>query len=741
MVQRACGRRNLADVTPTPLLTCVLALLAAYGLVPGSVGTAYAQADSASVDSLRLPEVTVRAGLLERPWLRTPAAVSTLDPVALTGRELALTPTDALSRVPGVSMQSGTYGTHRLMIRGQGARAPFATNRVRAYLGAIPLTDGEGGTDLEDLDLNLLGGATVLRGPAGSAYGAGLGGVVLFEPEYPEVVGSALEAEALVGRFGTARGGVRLSAGDGRAAVKLGYQRTQSDGWRDNNRYRRDNLTALARLREASRGDDGGSGPAAPSEASHTDVQLLWTGVRSEIPSALDAEQLARDPTAAGGSWGQARGFEAYDRLGVGLTRVQAFSPAWQLTASTFVRTRRANEPRPFNILRERSLATGGRAVLTYELPTRGLELALGTELFRDWYDWSTFENRFEEFEPGRGSVRGEQLSDNGERRTQLNGFAEAHLALDALAPGLSATAALAVNDTRYRLEDFATPALDPANATGRYRFGAQVSPRLALQYALGGDYDAYAQVARGFSPPTLAETLTPDGQVNPAIAPETGWNYELGLRGQGADDRWRLEAALYLLNVDDLLVARRTAEDAFVGVNAGRTRHLGLETSGAYTVGALRGASGDGLGARLYGSYAYQRHRFVDFVDGGDDFGGNAVTGVPAHEGALGVDAWRGAAWSGHVGVRGVGVVPVDDANSALAEGYAVVNARVAYALDLGRGTRFTLQLGADNLLDAAYVSMVNVNAGAFGGRAPRSFYPGRPRVVWAGVRVGFGS
>ncbi len=38
-----------------------------------------------------------------------------------------------------------------------------------------------------------------------------------------------------------------------------------------------------------------------------------------------------------------------------------------------------------------------------------------------------------------------------------------------------------------------------------------------------------YANISRGFSNPTLEETLTPDGVVNPDIAQETGTNYELG--------------------------------------------------------------------------------------------------------------------------------------------------------------------------------------------------------------------
>ena len=36
-----------------------------------------------------------------------------------------------LNTIPGVSMQSGTYLTNRIVIRGMGSRTPYKTNRIR----------------------------------------------------------------------------------------------------------------------------------------------------------------------------------------------------------------------------------------------------------------------------------------------------------------------------------------------------------------------------------------------------------------------------------------------------------------------------------------------------------------------------------------------------------------------------------------------------------------------------------
>ena len=694
--------------------------------------------------SVDLPTVAVTADLAARRRVNTPAALSTVTPRALTARDLALTPADALARVPGVTAQAGALGTHRIVIRGQGARAPFTTNRLRAYLGAIPLTDGEGNTDLEDVDLSTLGGVDVVRGPAATAYGAGLGGVILMQPDFDVPAGFAGNGEALAGGFGTYRLGAGLTYGTPAddherraAALRLAYQRTQSEGFRQNDTYRRDNLTALARLGEDARG--------------HTDVQLLYAGVRGEIPSSLGATALAEDRTQAGGTWGLAEGYEAYDKVGFGVSRLQRLGERWRLVASAFGRWRDAYEPRPFDILDERTLTGGGRAVVNYEPGAGTTRLSIGGELLADRYDYATYANDFADFPAGTGSVRGALETELRERRTGANAFAQADFGLGRLlgigdgyggsdVDALELTLGLGVNRTRYALTDeLPGPGGD---VSGDYGFGVQVSPRAALRYALATDVSAFAQVARGFSPPSLAETLTPAGDPNPDIAPETGWLYELGVRGAQWRGDWSFDAVAYYMPVSDLLVARRTAEDRFVGVNAGRTRHLGLELGGSYLVGEARSA-GRAAGLDVYATYTLQAHRFEDFVDGEADYSGNDLTGVPQHQGAAGADWWTRLGLEGHVGLVARGRLPVDDANEAYAEGYGVVNLRLGWRPRFAQaeGDVYVLPglvfVGLDNALDAAYVSMVNVNAGAFGGREPRYFYPGAPRTWYVGVRL----
>jgi iron complex outermembrane receptor protein len=89
-----------------------------------------------------------------------------------------------LNTIPGVSMQSGTYATNRIVIRGMGSRTPYNTNRIRSYLNNIPITASDGISAPEEIDQQSLGRIEVLRGPSSALYGSGLGGSInLFTPE------------------------------------------------------------------------------------------------------------------------------------------------------------------------------------------------------------------------------------------------------------------------------------------------------------------------------------------------------------------------------------------------------------------------------------------------------------------------------------------------------------------------------------------------------------------------------
>src|SRR5690606_15003272 len=87
----------------------------------------------------------------------------------------------ALNSVPGVRMDQSTLSESRISIRGNGVRSPWGIRNIKIYINDIPLTEADGTSRIEALDVNYLGRAEIIKGPASSIYGAGTGGVINFQ--------------------------------------------------------------------------------------------------------------------------------------------------------------------------------------------------------------------------------------------------------------------------------------------------------------------------------------------------------------------------------------------------------------------------------------------------------------------------------------------------------------------------------------------------------------------------------
>lgn len=652
----------------------------------------------------RAEPVTLR---IPAPLMRIPAQALERDPDVLIA--------PALNRVTGVYMQSGALNTNRITIRGVGNRSPFATAKIRAYLDDIPLTSGVGETALEDIDLSIIDEVTVWKGPTASSYGAGLGGMIQLKTRKDRSgEHSSLKLYGLSGSYGMARGVAELDyiSPDQRTNLFLNYNRTHSDGYRENNQYDRASLTAFGNVRSNDRDE--------------TSFLVNYTDAKAFIPSSINQATFDKNPRAAAANWAAIRGFEDYQRTLIGLSHRHDFlrkphGKTLSNRTTLFSSFRNAYEPRPFNILREDSRALGFRSTLEYRNTfKRALpNLVLGGEFFQERYDWQT--NQILE-----GATLGALLSDNEEVRQYYNLFAEANYDIT---HALFMSAGVNFNQTYYDLSDRFL--VDGNDLSGRQTFDAVLSPRLGLGMYLMSRLMAFATVSHGFSPPTLEETLAPDGSINPDIQPERGWNIEWGLRADNFIDRLTLELTWFRMRIKDLLVARRTAEDQYIGINAGSTIHNGMEVFARYRLGR---------DLHLWGSYTRARYRFDEFVDREADYSGNALTGQPPHHVTAGLDLRLNWGLYAFLNYEFVDAYPLNDANTVYNGAYQLLNLKIGYRRALS--PRFTLDLfaGANNLTDTKYAAMTQINAAGFGGQAPRYFYPGLPRNYYGGLRLEYG-
>ncbi|MGQ8335043.1 TonB-dependent receptor [Sunxiuqinia sp. A32] len=643
-------------------------------------------------DSVTIDEITVSAFRFEKKLLETPGAISliTLQQIQLNS-EVSID--QLINQTSGVYMQSGTMNTNRLTIRGIGSRSPYSTNKIRAYFEGIPLTNGVGETSIEDLNLLTFSKVEIIKGPASGYYGSGLGGTLLFAARRQQ--GDVAEGSASYGSFNTSR--QRISLQLDRDAFKHGlyYENFTSDGFRDNNQTDRSNLSYIGRL---------------DKDKHHFNLLINHTGMMAYIPSSIDKDTYQNSPEKAAANWAATEGFEDYQKLLGGFSVSSEWKRNKSSQISLFANQYKNYELRPFNILKEDSYYWGGRFIFEKLLINQKAEwkFTIGNESFFEKYNWLTFENNDRQ--------QGLLLSKNRENRNYLNNFVQITLTAN---QKLIASFGTNLNTTNYKYTD---NYLTDGDQSGQHQFKTIVSPRLAVSYPLTINQRIYTTISHGFSPPSLEETLLPDGQRNNDIQPESGWSYELGSRGTLFPGMY-YDISAYYMDIRNLLVARRVSEDAYLGINAGQTAHPGFE----YSLKSNFLNSSE-IKADISHSGSFSPYYFVDFIDGDEDYSGNELTGSPRFSCNSALSFLVKRKYTLSLNHRYTGSMPLRDDNSIYSESSSVLNFIGRYQKQYGK-VLFDFGVVVNNITNEKYASMYAINASSFGGSLPRYYYPGMPR------------
>lgn len=662
-----------------------------------------------SAASLAAIRVTVSRDLA-RPVLDLPYGVSrlVLDGARAGTRRASLT--EALLFVPGVAVSNRFNPTQdpRLTIRGFGARSAFGIRGVRVLRDGIPLTAADGQTAVDFLDLESSGAAEVFRGSAGALYGNSSGGVVDFRSTPPPEEGWRARAGAwLAGDIS------RASLSGGRRIGSLGMQgtltRNGGEGPRQYSAFRSTSALADARW---------------TAGATSYQVQLnAYDAPRAQNPGALTAAEMERDPTLPDSNNIVKKAGKVVRQSMVSLQAARDVG-AFSLSANGHLGWRSLDNPLAFAIVDLDRETMGGsvRAQYSGGSNDRPVRLAFGADLLGQVDDRLNYTNcagvanRPTATCPATGDS-GSVTLDQEEVVRGLGAFVRAEVGL---APNLSVTGTLRHDATRFGVTVRNTT--DPALAEPPPRTLSAVSPMVGVNWRIGPLASAYASVSTSFETPTTTEmTNGPDfaGGLNADLKPQRGVAYEVGYKAMGANGV-RVDLALFRIVTRDELIAFQNPQGRQYFRNAGRTTRGGAEAGVSGTAGPIA------LGA----SATWLRYLYDEFTVSGTSFKGNRVPGVaPVSAGAF---ASLAQSW-GLVALEAsrVGRMAVNNANTAWAEGYTLLNARVA--LRPRASVMIEPVVGVDNLFDRTYASNVVVNAS--GGR----FYePGPGRTVYVALRMG---
>lgn len=599
---------------------------------------------------------------------------------------------NSLNQINGIYSHSAGYNTNRITIRGMGSRSPYSTNKIKAYLNNIPLSNSVGETSIEDFGIDILDQIEINKGPNSSIYGSGLGGNIILKSS--KNLDKTVNLRSIYRSFNTYQNSISFSKKINKINLFLNLDKIKSDGYRDNNTY--DNNRIF------------GSINYEISKNYTIDLIHFNNSANALIPSSLSLVNFVNDPSSAAFSWRNVKGGEDYNRSVTGLT-FNSKKSKYTSSTTIFFKTFNNNENRPFNYLIEDSDSYGLRHIGKLQLSpfnvSYGLEYSYENYSFNTWDEYGTEDESI--------------ITQQTQKRKNYNFFFQ----LDRSFENSLLTFGIGSNKINYNW-------VEEINSTSySYKTKTILSPRVSYNHNLNNS-SIFANISHGFSSPNIDETLDENGLVNSEIKPETGWNYELGLIGTAKNNILSYVISLYFMDIKNLLVAQRTNFDTYTGVNAGRTSHPGLETTINFPL--YRSQSLNISSSNNFSKYWYI---FKDFNNRGTDYSQNKLTGVPTHTSysKIKIDYKD---FNAQISYQNIGKIPMNDANELFTEAYSLIDFKISKLFSLNN-LDINISSGINNIFDKRYASGIVINARGFGGRDPRYYYPGLPRNYFISLKL----
>jgi iron complex outermembrane receptor protein len=545
----------------------------------------------------------------------------------------------------------------------------------------------------------------LIKGPAGSLYGAATGGALLIKTR-PATWNPGYTAEYDYGSFNsnTIIGQARFGNENGGNIINYSHQ--TSDGYRDHTNLRRDILTWESMIKNNSR-------QTLSTYAFYGDLYYQTPGALTLAEYNANPKQ-SRPAVGTTPSADQAQAAIYQKTFMAGITNTCRFSSTFENTTNFYAAYTNYINPTFRNYEYRNEPHFGGRTVFNYT--TDPLHLSFGAEAQKGFFSTQDYGN-------SNGSPDTLQTNDNINTWTYTI-FAQADFFFG---KGWQISAGLSYNEAFIGIDRISVPGFIPRNKT----FSNELAPRLAVSKKLTPDILWYASASKGFSPPAVAEVLPSTGSINTDLQPENGISYETGFKSSFFNQRLYVEVIGFYFELQDAIVVRKDSSNADYYTNAGSTTQKGIETQASYQL--LPSAMGFINSTRIWASYTLDNFTYGNFTKNSTNYDGNHLPGVANNVFTGGIDVNSRPGFFLHLTYYYSDKMPLNDANTAYAGAYQLFGGRLGYSTPI-KNINLSIFAGADNLFNAKYSlgNDINAAAGRYYNAAPTANY-------FAGLRIDF--
>lgn len=660
------------------------------GLKTNLLDSVYVQGYSRS---MRLREAAVAVGLVgAADWQR-------FSPVTIL---------PATNLIPGVRMEERSPGSYRLAIRGSSLRSPFGVRNIRMYIDQLPFTDPGGNTYLNGLAPSFINRLEILKGPAGSSYGAGTGGAVIASTD--TATRKNLGVTLTAGSYGLRQADAVASFGNEKIINHIVLHHQRADGYRQQTEMERIFGSWQATVKE--------------SDKASLSALLFYSDLKYQTPGGLTLAQYEQDPKQArpaGGPFPSAVDAHAAIRQRTIYTGLhQEFQPtdAMNIGLSLYGAFVRVENPTVRNYEQRSEPHFGGRASFAY---TR--QMGKATMLWTGGGEWQQGIYQVNVYRNKDGQPDSLQTADDITPRNALL-FSQLEFSLPG---GWHPAGGISWNSNKVQIRRQTD--VPVSRFTSDYQ--GEWSPRFSLTKAFR-NFSVYGLVSKGFSPPTTTELLPSTSVINKDLQAEWGWNYEIGIRGGAFSNRLWYDINFFYFRLQDAIVQRRDASGADYFENAGSTRQYGFEALVKYALIPGSAVSHSSWKLQYWGSYAMHPFKYDDYKTIATDFNGNYIPGISKQVFSSGFDLQGPKEIQAHITYQYVDPVWLNDANTAKAKAYQLLGLRIGNRIWRG----LSGFAGADNLLNMTYSLGNDINA--TGGRY---YNAAMKRNYYLGININFAS
>ncbi len=604
----------------------------------------------------------------------------------------------SLGTMAGVQVDKRTQlGGQRIVIRGYGNDQKFNNWGIKAYYNGVPITTADGVTVLDDVDFALVNNIEVVKGPAATMYGGGVGGVARFYLKPADEKGVSITQKLIAGSFGLLQSNTRIDVVTDTASMFLSYGHLQSDGYRPRGNSLKNFLTFMGEFKLSRK----------QTLTAYMSRNYSHESITGQIPyvdyyAGIDNGNSAYAKKDARNDFTTTRFSLTNDyRFNKGFSNRTALFYFSQDLKNVSAGADGSSESPSFGVRSTFSLKSNFSANVLNDL-TIGTEIQQSHSLASNWRFLGTDDTT---------PLKVQDVSKGSFFKTTTNQSAFfVHNRLNFNSLNMSFIVGLSANKIDYTRNDL----LAGVGLVAGYNkdlsfaktFTTSYNPHVALQKTYKNQI-INLSYSEGFNAPTASTAfISTINKANDDLLPEKAKMVDLGIQGFLLNGKLDYQLSIFSINIANKLTQLSgviaTGGTYTYFANTGNQKNQGFELSAGYLL--LGSTDGKGFIKKIepFLSLSSYNFKYTDFKtkfgSGIVDYSDKQVVGVPKNKYTLGFDVVTiaGLYWNNTYNV--MGDVFTDFANTNNVKGFGLFNSKIGYRMAKNK-VDFDVFLAGNNL------------------------------------------